>query len=139
MVGDIEDVVIGFFGGEIPRQIGVKIPFELNADFSQFRTERDAAVEDGVFAEGVQSAYEFTGMAIEGLVAFLELIELFHDRDGNDNVVLFELVKATAVVEDDIGIKDKELLFPWHLGLFRLAWDRFDVRRRGDLATLRTS
>ncbi len=46
-------------------------------------------------------------MEVEGVVAFLEIVELFKNRDRNNDVVLTKLVNTATVVEDYIGIEDE--------------------------------
>ena len=51
---------------------------------------------------------ELAGVVVEGFVPFFELVQLFEDDDGHDDVVFLELVDAGAVVEDDVGVEDED-------------------------------
>ena len=44
------------------------------------------------------------------LVAFLELVEFLEHRDRNRDVVLFEVLDAVGVVQDDVGVQHKQFL-----------------------------
>ena len=46
-------------------------------------------------------------MEIERLIPLLEAIELLNNLDGNDNVMLLELVNALAVVQSNVGVENK--------------------------------
>ena len=61
------------------------------------------------FSIYVDTGGRFTDcIAVDNIVSFLEFIEFFDNGDGNDNVVVFELMDAGAVVKYYIGVQNKD-------------------------------
>jgi hypothetical protein len=89
----------------------VKFPLKLDHKPALTRTDLHAPVEQLVSGKLVYGADEFTRMIIQGAAAFFKLVEFLNDRDGYDDVVLFELINAGAVVKDYICVKKKDLFF----------------------------
>ncbi len=57
-------------------------------------------------------------MVVDNLAAFFEAVEFFEYGDRDDDVVFVEVVEAGAVVQDYVGVEDKDLLVhggagPW--------------------------
>ena len=51
-------------------------------------------------------------MEVDNLASFFETVEFFQDGDRDDDVVFVEVVEAGAVVQDYVGVEDKDLLVP---------------------------
>jgi hypothetical protein len=47
-------------------------------------------------------------VVVERFVPLLEVVEFLDDRDGNDDVILLEVVDALAVVERNVGVENEE-------------------------------
>ena len=52
-------------------------------------------------------------MIIERSVSLLELIELLDDGYRDDDIMFVELIDAGTVVQQNIGVENKQFLFPW--------------------------
>lgn len=103
-------MVIGFVGGEVESEIGVKFAFKPDADLAEARADLYACREEGVASEQIERAREFPRVIVALLFAFFEVIELFQHGDGYDDVVLFELIDAGTVVQNDVGVEDEDFL-----------------------------
>ena len=55
-------------------------------------------------------------MVVDYLTAFFKVVQLFKNCDGDDNVMLLEVVDAGAVVQDNVGIEDKGFFLRGHKG-----------------------
>ena len=58
--------------------------------------------------QGIDGAQELACVVIERLVSLLEAIQLLDNRDGNDDVILLEVVDTLAVVERNVGVENEE-------------------------------
>jgi hypothetical protein len=122
VVGDIENAVILLFGiGKDDAQIWMHFLVYFYRQYSFTFSQGHAAVEQLVGAENIKVPDELPGMIVNNLAAFFELIELFQDRDRYDDIMFIEMVDAGAVMENDIGIKDENLFFIYHVLLLKLS------------------
>ncbi len=69
-----------------------------------------AFVQQLVAAHGVELAGKLAGVEIDDLVALFEPVDLFKDRDRDDDVVLLEGVHAIVIVQDDVRIQNEDLV-----------------------------
>lgn len=113
-VGCIQNVVVGLVPGEVASDVGVVLPFEPYRYFAQAGPDGHAAVEEPVAGEGIERAGEFAGVKIQDVVTLFKIVQLFQDRDRNDEVVFRELMDAGAVVQDDVGVENEKF---YRLGL----------------------
>ena len=58
----------------------------------------------------IQQADELARVIMDGILTALKGVDLFDDRDGDDNVVFLEMKDAGGVMEDDVGVEDKYFL-----------------------------
>ena len=59
--------------------------------------------------EFVDFPHEGAGVETEGVVALFEFVQFLNYRDGNYNVVVLKLLYGVIVVQDDVGVQDKDL------------------------------
>jgi hypothetical protein len=115
VVGDVEDAVVFLLDiGKEQLQVLVHLLVEANVEGALVYAQGHAAVEELAGAQTIELAHELAGMVIDGLAAFLELIEFLQHGNGEDDVVLVEVVDARAVVEDDVGVEDEDLFVFCH-------------------------
>ena len=67
-----------------------------------------------VFGKTVQLTDKPSGVVVEGVIAFLEFVQLLENCDWNDQVVVLKFPDTSVIVKDDIGVKDKNLFFSFH-------------------------
>jgi hypothetical protein len=48
------------------------------------------------------------GMVVDDLTAFFELVQFFKYRDRYDYIVFIETIDAGTVVQDNVGVEDKD-------------------------------
>jgi hypothetical protein len=109
MVGDIEDAMVLFFGvGKDQLQVGMHFLVEADGQHALAFPEGHITVEQLAGTQFVDFPNELPGMMVDDLAAFFKLIEFFENRNGNNNVMFLEIIDTGAVVEDDIGVEDKE-------------------------------
>ena len=93
----------------------MEFPVQLDVDFSQTRSDWDAAVEQLFAAQQIQRADKFTGMKVQYFTAFFKLIEFFKNRYGDDEIVFCKLINTGAVMKNDVGVQNERgFLFSWH-------------------------
>ena len=103
LVGHIQDLVIGRARLEGHAQVVLILATHLDDDVAQVLTDLNALAKQWLLRQPVDSAQELARVKIDRLVPFLEPIKLLQHRDGNNDVVLLELIHAFAVVKDDVG------------------------------------
>jgi len=104
-------MVVGLVRGLIKGNFIVEGLFKLYGNPSPVRPDLYAAVKELVTAQQIKGADKLAGVKVQGVIALLELVKLFENGYGNNDVVLLELVDAGAVVKDDVGVEDEYLLF----------------------------
>ncbi len=115
-IGAVKDLVVGLVVLEVRLEVGVEALVELDEEVALVPADGDPAVKDAFGADLVEFFQEMPRLEVEGFVAFFEFVELFNDRDGNNNIMFLELVKAGAIMEDDIGVEDEEFRGFWGHG-----------------------
>jgi hypothetical protein len=95
----------------------MQLALEPDHDFSQSRADRDAAVEQFVAAQGIETSEEFARVKVEDFIPFLELIEFLQHGDRDDDIVLLKPMNAGAVMKDDVRIEDEQLPLPLRIPL----------------------
>ena len=60
------------------------------------------------------------GVIMDTLISFLELIKFFKNRDWYDYIMLFKVIYAGGIVEDNVGVENKEFFSTRH-NLFLLS------------------
>ena len=104
-----QDTVVGY--------IFPKGSLELfGVGFSQFYGEFSFSLSQGyAFFDGslayqfIEDADKLPGLKIDLIIASFKFVELFQHGDWNDHIVVFEVVDAFTVVQNDIGIEHKGL------------------------------
>src|SRR5205814_7552613 len=86
-----------------------------------------------LLAKSVQIPRDLPRVATQLREIALELVDLFDNVDGDDDVVVFELEECARVVEQDVGVEDVVLAQPGLPGLpgayLRPRRDRERIRR----------
>ena len=80
-----------------------------HADRTQALPQRAALGGEHVAGEHIDAAKKLAGLEVDVFIAAFELVEFLEHRDRNRDVVLLEIADAAAVVEDDVGVENKEL------------------------------
>ena len=87
----------------------MKLPFQVDGYFPKSFANGKPPVKQMCAAYGVKITGKLPGMMVNGLVAFLKLVQFFNNRYGDNDIVLFKLIDAGAVVKNNIGIENKNL------------------------------
>ena len=53
-------------------------------------------------------------MEVDDLAAFFEMVKFLQNWNGNNNVVVFKVIDAGTVMEDNIGVEHENFLFMGH-------------------------
>ena len=93
------------------------------------RPQRAALSREHIASQGIEPAEEFAGLKIDVFVAPLELVEFLEHRERDRHIMFFEIMDAAVVVEDHIGVEDKDLGRCILHG--KLLWGRF-IRDQAD-------
>ena len=86
----------------------------MDTDTASPFTKFDTGVEKLFFGERVDDTHKFAGMEIDGFVALLEFVQFFENRNRYNDIVVLELVDASAVVQNDIGIENEDFTMNGH-------------------------
>lgn len=97
-IGTVQYFVVGFIVFKMKFKVGMKTLVKFDDEVPLVLADGDTAVEDAVRAYFIEFFEEMPGLEVEGLVPFFEFIKFFNDGDGDDDIVLFELVQARAVM-----------------------------------------
>ena len=76
---------------------------QLPPSFSE-RVSASAVKQAGI-RDSVYVPYEFPGIVVYGVVAFLEFVQLFQYGNRNNKVILLKVINRIIIVEDDIGVQ----------------------------------
>ncbi len=111
-IGDVQDLVVRRARLEGQAEVVVVLTAHLDDDVAEVLANLDPGVKQGLLGQAVECAQELARLEVDGFVTLLETVELLEHRDGNDDVVLLELVHALAVVKDDVGVEHEHLRLP---------------------------
>ena len=88
----------------------------LDLDVAETLAERDSGLAEHLpFGEPVDQPHEAPCIETQGIIAFLELVQLLYHGNRNDNVIVLELLDRLVVVQDDIGVEHEDFRFPGRL------------------------
>jgi hypothetical protein len=119
-VGHVQDLVVRRPRLERHTQVFVVFATHLDDDVTEALADLHALVEEWPLGQPIHGAQELAGVKIERLVALLETVQLLQHRDGNDDIVLLELIHAFAVVKNDVGVEHEHPLLPGNCHRVRL-------------------
>ena len=127
VLGDQDHAVLAVFLGKVERQgddamVGFvlpehvaeeRIPLDVRLhDESAAAGQRDPIAQELVPAHGIELAGELARVEVDGLVPFLELVDLLQHGDRDDNIVLLERADAVVVMKDDVCVEHEDFVRP---------------------------
>jgi hypothetical protein len=68
--------------------------------------KRDTFAQASRAAQAVQHARHAAGVLAQLAGVALEVVDLLHDLDGDEDVVVLEVEQRVRVVEQDVGVED---------------------------------
>jgi hypothetical protein len=109
-IGNIENLMIRGLRSEAPFQFGMELlTFTLTMTLPSPsailtpRTKRGSPINSSMARRNSRA------WKLSDSFPFSEVIEFLDDRDGNNNIMLLELVNALAVVQSNIGVENEGL------------------------------
>ena len=73
-------------------------------DAAQFLTQAVSPQAGLAVHQFVHFPHKRAGVETEGVVALLELVQFLHHGDGDNNVIILELLDGIVVVQDNVGV-----------------------------------
>ena len=99
-----EDAVVGDTLGEGVGHAPLVMVAHDDVEHAASRAERCAAQVQLVGGQFVEPTDEGAGVVMDLFTALLESVQLLEHGDGQIDVVVLEMVDATVVVQDDVGV-----------------------------------
>ena len=99
-----EDAVVGDTLGEGVGHASLVMVAHDDVEHAASRAERCAAQVQFVGGQFVEPTDEGAGVVMDLFTALLESVQLLEHGDGQIDVVVLEMVDATVVVQDDVGV-----------------------------------
>jgi hypothetical protein len=96
-------------------KIRVQLHIQAQGDLPLAVAKTDASVEELVGAYFIEFPDELPGMVVDDLAALFELVQFFKDRDRDDNIVFVETIDTGTVVQDNVGVENKDFFILWHV------------------------
>ena len=87
------------------------VRFDLDVPQS-FPDRKPVPAEQFPLRDPVDFSHETPGVVGKGVVSFLELVQFFHDRDRDHQVVVLEFSDRLVVMQDDVRVEHENLRTP---------------------------
>ena len=69
--------------------------------------QADTLLQVSFFAQGIQQAGHFTGIAAFFILVFFKSIQLLNHSQRNNHVIVLESLQGSGVVNEDVGIENE--------------------------------
>jgi hypothetical protein len=107
---DAQNAVIWIVLKERFFQSGVWFLTEYNPNRTKSRSQRCSVWRKNISSQLVDRPQKRSRLKMNGFISLFKIVQLFQNGDWDRNIVFFESPDALCVVQNDIGIDDKQFV-----------------------------